>query len=143
MLQSMIGAEMSPKERQQLLRDNCDKIEEMNYAKPIEQEDLEQKRVELERVSINISDLNQQKKDYNDAFKTEMDPLNVVHKNIIKELKEKSVQVTEDCFVFIDEDSRTAGYYSSDGILRYSRPATANEMQKTVHMELRRTGTHD
>lgn len=143
MLDRELGADIAPKNRAQFLRDNCDKIEEMSYAKPIEAEELEQKRVELERVSINISDLNQQKKDYNDAFKMEMDPLNVVHKNIIKDLKEKSVQVTENCFVFVDEESRMAGYYSADGVLRYTRPATANEMQKTVQMEMRRTGTNN
>jgi len=126
-----------------LLHDNCDSIEEKSYAKAFSSDELTQKRVELENVSINMADLEREKKDFMDAHKTKMDPFKVVHKNIIKELKEKTVQVTENCFAFIDEDMRTVGYYNADGLLVWHRPATAKEMRKTRHMEIRKTGTND
>lgn len=141
MLSQVMFADVSAEERKQLLDANCDSIEEKSYAKAFTSDELTQKRVELENVSINIADLEQEKKDFMDAHKTEMDPLKIVHKNIIKELKEKTVQVTEICFAFIDEETRTVGYYNADGLLIWHRPATSKEIQRTIQMEIRRTGT--
>lgn len=142
MLDRALAQDVPSKNRRQYLNDSCDKTEEVQYNKPFSPDELTEKRVELENVSIDISDLNQQKKDYMDSFKIEMDPLAKTHAKIVKDLKNKTVQVTEVCYAFLDEDSRMVGYYNGDGILVYSRPASATEMQRTVQMEIRRTGTN-
>ena len=49
--------------------------------------------------------------------------------------------VREDCFKFIDEETRTAGYYDNEGVLRYTRPIRPDERQGTLQMQIRRTGT--
>lgn len=60
---------------------------------------------------------------------------------IAKTLKEKAEFVREDCFKFIDEETRTAGYYDNEGVLRYTRPIRPDERQGTLQMQIRRTGT--
>lgn len=141
MLERALAQDEPVNRRRQYLADSCDRTEEVQYNKPFSPEELTQKRVELENVSINISDLNQQKKDYMDSFKIEMDPLAKTHAKIVKDLKNKTVQVTEQCYAFLDEETRMMGFYNAEGIMVYSRPANMNELQRTVQMELRRTGT--
>lgn len=142
MLERMLGADVPLEKRPLFLRDNCDRIEEKTYHKQFTPQELDQKRVELESVSINIADLKQQKKDYDDAYKIEMKPLEEIHKKTVKELKERTVSVTENCYMFLDEETNMVGYYNAEGLLVYSRPANLNELQRTVHMEARRTGTN-
>ena len=142
MLDQMLGTDVPLEKRAQFLRDNCDKVELKKYNKQFSSQELSDKRLQLETVSINISDLKQQKKDYDDAFKTEMKPLDEIHKKTVQELKERTIQVEESCYAFIDEETKMVGYYNNEGLLIYSRPITMEESQKTVHMEVRRTGTH-
>lgn len=128
-------------ERAQVLADNCDSIEEVSYSKSFSSDELTEKRVELEHVSVKIDDLEEAKKDYLDAIKTEMKPLLEGKKQVIKELKEKAATVRENCYRFLDEETRMVGFYNAEGLLVYSRPATVAELQKTIQMEVR-TGTH-
>lgn len=142
MLDQMLGTEVPLERRAQYLRDNCDKVELKKYNKQFSSQELSDKRLQLETVSIHISDLNQQKKDYDDAYKTEMKPLSEIHKKTVQELKERTIQVEENCYAFIDEETKMVGFYNSEGLLIYSRPVTMEESQRTVHMEVRRSGTH-
>lgn len=142
MLDQMVGANVPLDKRPQFLHDNCDKMEMKKYNKQFSSQELSDKRLQLETVSINISDLKQQKKDYDDAYKIEMKPLEEIHKKIVQELKDRTVQVEENCYAFIDEESKMIGYYNGEGLLINSRPLTVDELQKTVHMEVRKTGTH-
>lgn len=142
MLDQMLGTDVPLDKRPQFLRDNCDKVEMKKYNKQFSSQELSDKRLQLETVSINISDLKQQKKDYDDAYKIEMKPMEEIHKKTVQELKDRTVQVEENCYAFIDEESKMIGFYNGEGLLIYSRPLTVDELQKTVHMEVRRTGTH-
>lgn len=128
-------------QRAGILADNSDAIEEVSYSKSFSSDELTEKRVELEHVSVRIDDLEEAKKDYLDVLKTEMKPLLESKKTVIKELKEKAATVRENCYRFLDEETRMVGFYNSEGLLVYSRPATVAELQKTIQMEVR-TGTH-
>lgn len=143
MLERQMLMSIPLEERLIILRDSCEMVEDINYQKQFSPEQLEQKRVDLENVSIAISDLNQQKKEYMDSFRDEMKPLAQSHAKYISELKAKSAQVTEKCYKFIDEEDRMVGYYNGEGTLVYSRPATRDEINRTITMQIRRTGTHD
>lgn len=141
MLERQIAQNETLVNRLKVLKDNSDKVEEMTYHKHFSPEQLTQKRGELENVSISISDLNKEKKEYMANFKAEMDPLAKNHAKIIDELKAKSAEVTELCYCFLDEESRMMGFYNGEGILIYSRPASQAELNRTIQMEMRKTGT--
>lgn len=128
-------------QRAGILADNCDAIEEVHYSKSFSSDELTEKRVELEHVSLKIDDLEESKKDYLDMMKTEMKPLMESKKTVIKELKEKAASVKENCYRFFDSETRMVGYYNTEGVLVYSRPANATDMQKTIKMDFR-TGTN-
>lgn len=145
MLERQIAQNEPLSNRPFVLRDSCDRMEDMTYQKVFSPEQLNQKRSELESVSISISDLNKEKKEWMKNFKAEMDPLAQNHAKIVGELKSKSAEVTETCYCILDEETRMMGFYNGEGILVYSRPAFQEELNRTIQMEIRntRTGTDD
>ena len=123
-----------------LLADNCDAIEQIGYTRRFTPEELSHRKEELAETSISISDIEEEKKASDAYFKVRRKPLDERKSTLITELKEKSEYVTEDCYKFIDYETRTAGFYNSDGELVWERPIKPQEMQKTIFSQMR-TGT--
>lgn len=61
--------------------------------------------------------------------------------NAADTLQKKAEYVSENCYKIIYEEERTVAYYDKQGKLAYSRPARPDEMQTTIQMQMRRTGT--
>lgn len=143
MLDRELGKDIAIEERASFLEDNCDAVEDVTYSRAFAPEELALKREMLTDASIEIADIEEQKKKVMDEFKKRLEPLNVVKSDAIKALREKSQTVTEKCYKFLDEETKMVGFYNKEGNLVNSRPAFQKELEKTIHMELRRTGTHN
>ena len=143
MLDRELGKDIAIEERAQFLEDNCDAVEDVTYSRAFAPEELALKREQLTDSSIKIADIEEQKKKVMDEFKKRLEPLNVVKSDAIKALREKSQTVTEKCYKFLDEETKMVGFYNKEGNLVSSRPAFQKELEKTIQMELRRTGTHN
>ncbi len=143
MLDKELGKDIAIEERENFLRDNCDAVEEVTYSKMFTSEELAKQRETLTEVSIKIADIEEEKKQVIDNYREQLKPLQVEKAEAISNLKSKSQVVTEDCFKFLDEESRMVGFYNKEGILVNSRPAFPNELQKTMFSVLRKTGTDD
>ena len=141
MIDRELGKDIALEERAQFLEDNCDAVEDVTYSRAFAPEELALRREQLTDVSIEIADIEDEKKKVMDEFKKQLEPLNEVKKGVIKALREKSQTVTEKCYKFIDEESRMVGFYNKEGNLVNSRPAFQKELEKTIYMELRKTGT--
>ena len=123
-----------------LLADNCDAIEEMGYTRRFTPEELNERKEQLADASIEISEIEFEKKQANDGFKLRLKPLEEQKAVLLEELKNKSQFVKEDCYKFIDHDERMVGFYNSDGELISSRSIMPQEMQKTIFFQ-KKTGT--
>lgn len=143
MLSNELGKDIDIEQREQFLKDNCDKVEEVTYTKYFSPEELAKQREDLTDASIKISDLLQEKKEVLDGFKERMKPLEEQRQTAIKNLKDKAMLVTEDCFKFLDEESKKVGYYDKLGNLVYSRSAFPNELQTTIFVSMRKDGTNN
>lgn len=149
MLDKVLGQEYADKEaRYNFLRDNCDCIEELDYTKELSKERQKELKNALVDKNVQLRDVRADKrkadeiyKEQDKAYKNQIKHLEQESEDIAKVFKEKSEFVTEKCFKFIDEDTQSAGYYDSEGVLRYTRPLTPEERQRTIQMEIRRTGT--
>ena len=139
-MEQKLGQDLPVEGRAQYLRDNCDAIEEISYTRHFTAEELTDRKEQLSNVDIDIDNLEIEKKDAMSEFKTRLKPLGETRKTLLRQLRAKSETVTGNTFKFIDGETRTVGYYNARGELVYSRPAMAQEMQKTVFMSLR-TGT--
>ena len=143
MLDSELAKNVPLEDRAQVLEDSCDAVEDVTYSKPFTPEELALKREQLTDASIKIADIEEEKKTVMDGYKEKLKPLQAVKDDAIKALREKSQTVTEKCYKFIDEESKTAGFYNKEGILVYSRPMFKQELQKTIFSVIRSTGTED
>ncbi|QDK80871.1 hypothetical protein EXU85_20550 [Spirosoma sp. KCTC 42546] len=146
-MQNQLFADLPPEDRKRYLSDNCDRVEEMEYLKPYESEELNQLKDSYTDVSIQIAKLEAEKKKANDAINLTLKELKGKAGLTLLFLRNKAEQVTESCYMFFDADAKLVGYYNADGKLVSSRPMRPGENQQTVFAVTRaeglKTGTND
>lgn len=141
-MQRELGKDIQdPKKRVAFLMDNCDKVEEKGYMKPYNPEELGRMKENLSETDIVINDIEEEKKEVAADFKARLEPLTKERKAILEGLKKKAVFVEENCYKFVDPDTREVGYYNANGDLIESRPAYPDELQGTIYQIGRKTGT--
>lgn len=129
-------------QRKQFLADNADKVEKKEYMRHFTPEELLKKKEELSETCISINDIEEELKAVKQEYAEKLKPLVALKKQALEDLKKKAELVEEDCYKFIDEESREVGYYNQNGDLIESRPAYSEEIQKTIFSVLRKkTGT--
>lgn len=137
-MQKVLGQDIQDlEERQQFLIDNCDKVVEMDYHKSFTSDEMASMKTDFAEKHIRIAALEDKIKDFKDEINVELKPLKEEVAEIRENLKSKGKVVNEKCYQFLDEDERMVCIYNAEGILVSSRPATHEELQKTIHAELR------
>ncbi len=139
MLKVLPGSQeiQDPQERINFLIDNADAVVEMDYHKSFTEDELNKKRIDLVDKSIREDILEEKIAKFKEEINIELKPLKEETKSLRKELREKGQTVHEKVYQILDEDERMVGFYNSEGILISSRPATKDELQKTIYADLR------
>lgn len=133
----------NPIQREAFLKDNCDACEQKGYMKPYTPEELQGHKEKLANVSIEIAEIEAEKKQVEADFKGRLKPLKESRAIMVSNIKSKAEYVNEVCYRFTDQETKETGYYNKDGILVECRPATADELQPNIFSMIRRTGTND
>lgn len=110
--------------RRQMLEDNCDRIEEVGYMKPFTGEQLLEMKDRLSDLSIEINDIEIEKKASAELFKAQLKPLTEERGKLLDNIRNKAEHTKEKCFKFVDQEAGYVGYYSKDGFLVESRAAS-------------------
>jgi hypothetical protein len=134
---------LNQQERESFLKDNCDKVEEKGYTKPYSPEELQTHKENLANLSIEIDEVEDEKKASAKHFKSVLDPKIERRRELVSNIRKKAEYVKEICYKFVDTEERMVGYYNSDGDLIESRPATVDELQPTIFSIARKNGTND
>ena len=129
--------------RKNFLNDNADAVVEMDYHKSFESEELAQKEREFAQKHVRIATLEEEIKNFKDKINIELKPLREETTALREDIKSKGRTVHEKVYQILDEDEKMVGFYNAEGVLISSRPATKDELQKTVFAELRREGTNN
>ncbi len=139
MLKVLPGSQeiQDPQERINFLIDNADAVVEMDYHKSFTEDELNKKRIDLVDKSIREDILEEKIAKFKEEINIELKPLKEETKSLRKELREKGQTVHEKVYQILDEEERMVGFYNSEGILISSRPATKDELQKTIYADLR------
>lgn len=141
-MDKFLGQDIPEKERWQFLQDNADAVEEIGYMHRFTPDELAQKKERLAETSIQINDIEIEKKEAMDEFKERLKPLNETKQKLLANIKTGSEYVeNEECVKILYHEEKMAGYYNRIGELVYSRPIMPQEMQKTVFSINRKTGT--
>lgn len=75
-MQKELGKEfLDPEQRIRFLKDNCDKIEQRGYMKRFTPERIQEMKETLAETSIEINDIEEEKKSIMDEIKSRLDPL--------------------------------------------------------------------
>jgi hypothetical protein len=133
----------NPIQREAFLKDNCDACEQKGYTKPYTPEELQGHKEKLANVSIEIAEIEAEKKQVEADFKGRLKPLKESRAIMVSNIKSKAEYVNEVCYRFTDQETKETGYYNKDGILVECRPATADELQPNIFSMVRKTGTND
>ncbi len=141
-MEKFLGQEILEKDRWQFLQDNADSIEEIGYTHRFTPEELAQKKESLAEISIQINDIEIEKKEVMDGYKDQLKPLNETKQTLLENIKKGSEYVDhEECAKILYPEEKMAGFYNRLGELVYSRPIMPQEMQKTIFSINRKTGT--
>jgi hypothetical protein len=115
-----------------MLRDNADSSEEIGYMKPFTEEEILAMKDDLAEVSIEINDIEIEKKEVASTFKHKLEPLVDQKKETLKLIKNKAKFVKELCYKMIDQDEQMVTYYNSIGEIVESRRIRPDEKQLKI-----------
>ncbi len=124
-------------QREAYLKDNCDACEQKGYMKPYTASELQGHKENLANVSIQISEIEAEKKAAIAGFNGQLKPLLEQRAQMVGNIKAKAEYVSEICYKFTDQLTRETGYYNAEGDLIECRPATADELNPTIFASLR------
>jgi hypothetical protein len=139
-----LGQEFSPgMARKSFLNDNADSVEKKGYMKKFTDEEIVDFKDNLSKTDIQINDIEEEKKEVVNVFKLKLKPLQTQRQKLLKDLKHKAEFVTEECYKFIDNETRMVEYYNVEGELIETRPANADELQRNIFQDIRKNGTEN
>ena len=100
-----------------------------------------ERKTELANIDLDMAALEEEKKAFMQAYKDKLKPKKERKKTLLTDIKRGYEEITDECFKFMDRNTRTTGYYNGNGDLVKERPMEAQEMQKTVFEDIESTGT--
>lgn len=141
-MKDVMLAEMPIEDREQVLHDSCDQIEEKEYTRKFSTNELTKKRAELSEKAIKLNNLADELADIRASYKQKMKPLEEQFAKIRDEIKSGGEYVTTECYKFVDHDEGKTAFYTPEGYKLEERDSTPEEKQRTMFQVLRE-GTND
>lgn len=140
MLELKLGTHLPSTKVTQFLRDNCDGAEPVGYTRQFTPDEMDAMKDNLAEVSIDLNDLDIEKKELVKEFKDKMKPLDKTRKVLLENIRKKSEYINAECFKFIDHEDSIVGFYDGAGSLVSQRRIKPDERQ-TKMFTLEKTGT--
>ncbi len=131
-MEKQILVDETPENREQTLKNSCDRVEKYSYMKEFSEKELQEFKESLSKLMIDLNKLEEELKEVKKEYQDKMKPLKESTQVLIENLKHKSRLVEEECYVMLEHEEGKAGYYNAEGELVHERPLNAEEMQKTI-----------
>ena len=119
----------SKKDRLQALMDNGERAEKMIYPKELDPETITALKDELTTEFIEISRLDEQKKEFMAEWKIKVKPRKQLTALLMGQVRSGIEEVEEDVYLIADQEEGFMGFYNGDGKLIKQRPLTQEERQ--------------
>lgn len=121
--------ELMPHDRLIILQQNADKVEITTYQKPLTEEAKSDKREILTDNSIQLFDLEEEKKEAVKVFKEKIDPLKKSNNKLLLEIRTGQESVAGTLFHMANHEDGMMEVYDNDGLMVESRRLKHNEKQ--------------
>jgi hypothetical protein len=119
----------SKRDRLQALKDNCERSEKMVYPKELDPETITALKDELTTEFIEISRLDEQKKEFMSEWKIKVKPRKQLTALLMGQVRSGIEEVEEEVYLIADQEEGFMGFYNGDGNLIKQRPLTQDERQ--------------
>lgn len=131
-MEKFMFQDRSPKDREQLLRDNATKVESMSYMRPLDSAQVIELQNAYTRKAIELANADADLKMHKEVHKSIVKPIKAEMVQIIQGVRTASEDITEEVFLLADMDDQMMCYYNRLGELVYSRPLMQNEKQYSI-----------
>lgn len=131
-MEKFMFQDRSPKDREQLLRDNATKVENRTYLRALDSAEVIELQNAYTQKAIELSAADDDLKMHRENYKAIAKPLKVEMGQLIQGIRTSSEEVTEEVFLLADMDEQMMCYYNRLGELVYSRPLMQNEKQYSI-----------
>lgn len=142
--------DLSPEERIEMLDAQADEVTEEQYLRPYEQYELEEKREEYVKMSLQMEQITQEEADFRAEIKERKDPLTKEMKRVLGNIKQGGENVRGKLYKIVNQEERTTGFYNEDGLCVSQRKALPSELAAPTlfsgiraNMQMHKTGTDD
>jgi len=123
---------ISLKEREQMLKDNCQSIEKKTYSRALDQAEIAKLQTEFAQKAIDLNIAESELKVQRESFKLVSKPIKKDMSDLMQGIRSGSEEVTEEVYLISDMSEKMMGYYNKDGNLIQSRPLMQSEMQYSI-----------
>lgn len=131
-MEKLMFPDKSPRDREQLLRDNAVKVENRTYLRALDQSEVIELQNSYTQRAIELANAESELKSARETFKSIAKPIKVEMGEIIQGIRTSSEEITEEVFLLADMDDQIMCYYNKFGELVYSRPLMQNEKQYSI-----------
>ena len=149
-MELQLFSDLSPEERIEMLDAQADEVTEEQYLRPYEQYELNEKREEYVKMSLQMEQIKQEEDDFRAEMKERKDPLTQEMKRVLGNIKQGGENVRGKLYKIVNQDERTTGYYNEDGLCVSQRKALPSELASPTlfsgiraSMQMHKTGTDD
>lgn len=123
---------VDPKQKLQLLADNCDDSEKTKYYRDLSQDELDSRRELLVDNLTKISSAEEELSKHKQTFKMLADPLKLENKTLLVEVKTRKAEVNGQLFHIFNHEEGMRETYDEAGDLVGTRRLLPTERQQRV-----------
>ena len=134
-MEKQLFPNVPPGDRARMIQDNADEVESKRYSVSLNEDELNAARKAVAECSIEIHNLEAEKKEFMEDFKSKMKPIKLHLSAVLEEVRYASTIREGDLYKMIDREAKRVGYYTLDGNLVEERNARPEEMQFSIKMQ--------
>lgn len=129
--------------REQLLEDNCIRVQEEEYNMPLTAAEKKQKSKELLDITIKMRKLASERKQLMHELKERKNDYDAKRDVIIDELQQGGRYVKGKVYIIADREKKMVGKYDKLGNLLEKHKMQKEDMQLSINEYMGKTGTDD
>lgn len=123
---------LSPEDRLVTLEGENFKVEEQTYLKPLTESELADRRTEFSQTSIEISVIDDERKEAMNGFKDRIEPLKAKKDAALTAIKHRGEMTKGKVYLMPDYENRVMHIVTPEGLVLDSRMMRPEERQFTI-----------
>lgn len=125
--------DLMPLDRLTALKEDATSIENTTYMRPLSEEEIAIRREDMTNNMINLSRINDEKKEIAKSFKERIAPLASANQKLMSEIKTRQETVSGTLYHIADHEKSMMKSYDGEGNLIHQRRLRPDEKQTSIY----------